>query len=144
MPSIAATPKSEMKPIAAETLKLRSATKSPRMPPHTANGIPESASKLPHGIEETVEQHQDQQQAQRHDERQAFLCFHQRAELARPLDAVALRHRHFLGDAPLRLGDRGAEIAPAYAVFDGHEALIVLPIDVSRARLELHLAKIAK
>ena len=46
MPSMAATPNSEMKPIAAETLKLRLATYSPRMPPHTANGMPDSASRL--------------------------------------------------------------------------------------------------
>ena len=46
MPSIAATPNSEMKPTAAETLKFRPATQSPRMPPATANGMLESASRL--------------------------------------------------------------------------------------------------
>ena len=35
-----------MNPIAAEMLKFKPATVSPRMPPATANGMPDSASRL--------------------------------------------------------------------------------------------------
>src|SRR5262245_38978425 len=46
MPSIADTPNKEMKPTAAETLKLSPNTYTPRMPPQAANGIPANASRL--------------------------------------------------------------------------------------------------
>ena len=50
-----------------------------------------------HRVEQAVEQHQDQQQAQRHDEGEPLLGLHQRAELAGPLQAVA-----FAAAAPSR------------------------------------------
>ena len=46
MPSMDETPNSEMKPMAAEILKFKPATVSPRIPPATAKGMPESASRL--------------------------------------------------------------------------------------------------
>ena len=46
MPSMVETPNNEMNPMAAETLRLRPDTQSPRMPPATANGMPASASRL--------------------------------------------------------------------------------------------------
>jgi hypothetical protein len=51
-----------------------------------------------HRIEQRVEQRQDQEQAERHDDRKPALGILQRAELARPLHAVALRQRHVLGN----------------------------------------------
>ena len=69
--------------------------------------------------------------------RKPLLGLHQRAELARPFHAVALRQRHVLGDALLRLGHGRAEIALAHAVFQRNEALAVLAVDIGRAGLEL-------
>ena len=73
-----------------------------------------------------------------------FLASCKRAELARPLHAVALRQRHVLGDALLRLGDGRAEIALAHAVFQRNEALAVLAIDVGGAGLQPHVGDVAQ
>ena len=134
-----------MKPTAAETLRLRPATYSPRMPPaDRERNAGQRDQAVAHRIEQAVEQRQDQEQAERHDDREPLLGLLQRAELARPLHAVALRQRHVLGDALLRLGDGRAEVALAHAVFQRDEALAVLPVDVGGAGLQPHVGDVAE
>ena len=48
------------------------------------------------GIEQGVEQHHDQQQAEGNDNRKPLLGFNQSAELTRPFQAVAFLQLHFL------------------------------------------------
>src|SRR5262249_57563355 len=64
--------------------------------------------------------------------------------LARPGKLVAVRQLHLVADALLRLGYRRAKIAATHAVLQRNEALIVLAVDVGRAGLQPHVAKLAK
>src|SRR6266853_1628980 len=133
MPSIADTPNNEMNPMAAEILKFKLAAYSPRIPPETA-----------HRSEQAVQKHQDQEQAHRHDDSQPLLRLHQCAELACPFHPVALGHGKFLGDAVLGLGDCRPKVASSDAVFQRDKSLIVFPVYVRGAGLELHLAEVAQ
>ena len=85
MPSIAETPNSEMNPTAAETLKLRPATVEPEnAAAHRERNARQRQQAFAHRGEQAVEQHEDQQQADRHDERKPLLRLDQCAELAGP------------------------------------------------------------
>ena len=91
MPSITATPNSDMKPIAAETLKARPETIERDQAAADREG---NASKrqqtVAHRVEQSIEQRQDQQQRDRDHHRQPLFCFLQIVELARPLDMIAV------------------------------------------------------
>src|SRR5437763_5461777 len=95
-------------------------------------------------MEQAVEQHEDQQQAERYDQREPLLRLDQRAEFAGPVEFVTRRQRHLVGNALLRFGDRRAEVAPAHAVFERYKTLAVLAVDIGGAGLQLHLAEVAE
>ena len=98
---------------------------------------------VPYRIEQAVEQHQDQKQAQRHNQREPLLCVNQRAVFARPFERIALGERNVLLNPLLGLDHGRTEIAIADAILQRDEALAVLAVDISRAADELDLAKIA-
>ena len=144
MPFITETPNSDTKPIAAEMLKSSPVTvKRQDAAADRERNAGQRQQAVAQRIEQAVEQHEDQQQADRHDDRQARLGLLQLLELAGPVDAIAGRQLHVLGDARLRLGDRAAEIAAADAEFDRDEALVALVIDVGGAGIERDVGKLA-
>ena len=107
------------------------------MPPATEKGIPSSAiSAVAQRVEQAVEQHQDENQGDWNDQRKSFLRLLHSLELSGPLDAIADRERHVLGDPLLRLGNRAGEVAAAHAELDRHEPLIALVIDVRGAGVQ--------
>src|SRR5581483_11423817 len=117
-------------------------------PQHAAAGGERNAGErqqaVAHRVEQAVEQHHDQQQAERHDDGKPLLRLDQRAELARPFQPIARLERDGFGDARLRLGHGGTEIAAAHAVLDRHEALRVLPVDVGGAGFEPDAGDVAE
>ena len=132
-----------MKPIAAEIEKSSPARSSAIRPPPTANGMPASASRPSRsGIEQAVQQHEDQEQRYRHRSAAAPGGF-QIVELARPDHPVPGRQRHRVGNAPVRLCHRAAEIAAAHAELDRDVALLAaLAVDERCAGIERDVGEV--
>ena len=95
-------------------------------------------------IEQAVEQADDEQEADRHNERQALLGFLQVPELAGPEHPIAAGQPHGFGDALLRFGDRAAEVAVAHAELDGDEALGALVINPGGPGLQANRRQFAQ
>ena len=96
------------------------------------------------GIKQTVQQDQDQDKADRHDDREPFLSLLQPFELSGPLDLISSRQAHVFRDPLLRVLDRACEIAPAHAELDRNEALVALTKNIGRAGIERNRSEIAQ
>src|SRR5262249_24085996 len=140
---IADTPNSEMNPMAAEILKFRLATYSPKIPPATANGMPASASRLSRTEANKLYRSIEIRSRLRGTMTASRFCASTNAPNS-PVHSIALGQGKFFSDAILCLGHGRPEIASADAVLQRNKSLIVLPIDVGGAGLELHLAEVAQ
>ncbi len=97
IPSIAEMPNSATKPIAADTLNgvpVRNSAKDAADQRHRHHA--RRQQRVGQRAEIDEQQHADQRQAQRHDNRQALDRVLQFAELADPFEAVAGRQPHLL------------------------------------------------
>ena len=82
MPSIADTPNREMNPTAADTLAFKPKSIEPEDSAADREwNAGQRQQTVAHGIEQAVEQHHDQHQAERHDDGEPLLGFDQGAEL---------------------------------------------------------------
>src|SRR5262245_28570922 len=95
-------------------------------------------------IEKTVEQHQDQRETDRNDDRESRFCQLQGFELSGPCDAISLRQLNVARDPLLHFRDRVAEIAVAHAELDRHIALAPLVVDVGRASIERNIGELVQ
>ncbi len=95
-------------------------------------------------VEQTVEQHENQQQRDRHHDHQARFRGLQIVEFTGPDEAIASRKLDRLFHTLLRLRDRAAEISPAHAELDRDVALAPLAIDEGCAGIERDVGKLAQ
>ena len=137
MPFITDTPNSEMKPIAAEMLNSRPVTYSAMMPPPIGErDAGQRQQAVAQRIEQAVQQHQDQHQADRARRPPAVLGALQVLEFAGPDEAIAGRQFDVLGDPLLRFRDGAAKVAAAHAELDREKALVAFVVDVGGAGIE--------
>src|ERR1700677_2584789 len=95
-------------------------------------------------IEQTVKQHKNEKQRDRHHDQQPLLGILEIVELTGPKDLVSVRELDGLGDAPLCLLDRTTQIAAANAELDRNEPLAALAIDERSAGIERDVSQFAQ
>ena len=93
-------------------------------------------------LEHGVEDHEDEQQRDGHDQRQALVGPLLALIFSRPVEVVAGGQFHLAVDLGDGLFDGAAKIAAANAVFDRHIALVGLAVDLLRAIFHLSLGQL--
>src|SRR5437660_2758017 len=93
-------------------------------------------------IEQSVEKHHDQDEADRNDDCKTRLRLLERAELAGPLDPIPRRQLYLPGDLVLGVGDGASQVAAADTEFDRNEPLIVFTIDIGGAGIQRYRRKL--
>ena len=146
MPSITATPNSEMKPIAAETEKIKSGKIERDQPTTDRKGNPGDrqqavAQRIRHPVHGT--ENQEQRDRNRSPRAAAWRPL-KTVEFPCPHELIAVGKLDGLADPFLRFRDRAAEIAAAHAKLDRNVALAQLVIDVGSAGIERDVGKFAE
>ena len=145
MPSITAIPNSAINPIAADTLKGIPVTNSASTPPITAIGMTLMASSV--SVIEPKLIHSSIAIITRLSGTTIFRRAMASCRLPNsPTHSILKpgRQRHIGRDPGLGLLDGAAEVAVAHAEFDRQIALLLLAIDVGRARQEIDRSDVAQ